>query len=458
MALDANRIKAGMSPATSSKASNIDALYTDSRTLAIGVGAASAITLITALEARDLWIAGLGAGLLLIGVARLFSMRVFHRVRPGLDAAALTRWEKIYIFGGAIYLGLLGLFCLRTFGFAADPFARVASLAITLAYLVGTPGRSFASPALVDSQIAMAAVPVLAGVTMAGGWYWSVALFVLLPFMISLKTISTRLQGIFTTAVTRTAEATRLASELDAALNNMPQGLAMFDAAGDVTVTNSRLRLLIGAHDQAAKKKLTTRDVLALWEDSLDLGLNGSTSAVDIALSKPIAVTADGRSIELRYQARPEGGGVALFEDVTDSKRAEAEINYLACYDGLTGLLNRHGFRSAAVSADTPACLLFIDLDRFKTVNDTLGHVIGDRLIAQAAGRLQNTCNTRALIGRYGGDEFVVMLPATAGEGEAEQIAETIILGLSKPYTVGGVRVTIGASIGISFTKDWHFH
>src|ERR1700712_1901648 len=136
MVCEPHQTSAGGSPAAAFHASNIDALYTDARTLAIGVGAASAITLVTAIEARDPWIAGLGTSLLVIGVARLVSMRLFHRVRPGLDAAALARWELIYIIGGAVYLGALGLFCLRAFGFTTDSFARVASLSITLAYLV----------------------------------------------------------------------------------------------------------------------------------------------------------------------------------------------------------------------------------------------------------------------------------------------------------------------------------
>ncbi len=454
MARDTHRMQTGVSPATPSRASNIDALYTDARTLAIGVAAASVITLITALEARDPWIAGLGISLALIGVIRLLSMHVFQLVRPGLDAAGLAHWEKIYVIGGAIYLGVLGLFCLKSFGFTMDPFARVSSIAITLAYLVGTPGRSFASPALVDSQIVMAAVPVLAGVTMAGGWYWSISLFVLVPFMISLKTISTRLQGIFTTAINRTAEATRLASELDAALNNMPQGLAMFDATGKVTVMNSRLRQLINIPDQSDDKNITIRDILAFWDLEGVPQRNDFDLIAGIITHKPIAVTASGRSIELRYQGRPEGGGVAIFEDVTESKRAKDEISYLASYDNLTGLLNRHGFRLKAASAELPASLLFVDLDRFKTINDTLGHAIGDSLIAQAAQRLRTSCSESSLIGRYGGDEFVIMLPSPADIAKAKRTAEAVILGLSEPYTVGGVRVTIGASVGIAFAQS----
>ena len=130
------------------------------------------------------------------------------------------------------------------------------------------------------------------------------------------------------------------------------------------------------------------------------------------------AALLNGRVLKLTMQPRGDGGVVVLFEDVTEHNQAQARINELARFDSLTGLPNRveFGERGAAVLAakpdDVDAALLFIDLDQFKQVNDTLGHAVGDHLLRAAAERLRRAVGPDDLVARLGGDEFVVLIGA----------------------------------------------
>ncbi|MGB2973729.1 MAG: EAL domain-containing protein, partial [Candidatus Competibacter sp.] len=148
---------------------------------------------------------------------------------------------------------------------------------------------------------------------------------------------------------------------------------------------------------------------------------------------------------------------VAFFNDITARKRAEQEIFYRANYDPLTGLPNRSLLRERLEQAlkqarryNRQVALMFADLDRFKQVNDSMGHSWGDRLLCQAALRLEACVRDTDTVARQGGDEFVVVLPNIAEEHDAWVVAEKIIARLAEPFDLGGDSVRIGASIGIA--------
>ena len=143
--------------------------------------------------------------------------------------------------------------------------------------------------------------------------------------------------------------------------------------------------------------------------------------------------------------------------DLTEQRRSEQEISRLARFDSLTGLPNRALMRQTLdealrnASSRQKGCALFlIDLDRFKNVNDTLGHPIGDGLLRQVAERLKSVMGDHGQVGRLGGDEFKAVLPGTVDIGFLESLARTLIEQVSRPYMIEGHRVTIGASVGIS--------
>jgi diguanylate cyclase (GGDEF)-like protein len=143
--------------------------------------------------------------------------------------------------------------------------------------------------------------------------------------------------------------------------------------------------------------------------------------------------------------------------DLTEQRRTEQEISRLARFDSLTGLPNRAMMRQTLDEALRNAarrqkgCALFlIDLDRFKNVNDTLGHPIGDALLRQVAERLKSVMGNHGQVGRLGGDEFKAVLPGIVETGLLESLARTLIEQVSRPYTIEGHKVSIGASVGIA--------
>jgi diguanylate cyclase (GGDEF)-like protein len=143
--------------------------------------------------------------------------------------------------------------------------------------------------------------------------------------------------------------------------------------------------------------------------------------------------------------------------DLTEQRRTEQEISRLARFDSLTGLPNRAMMRQTLEEALRNAahrrkgCSLFlIDLDRFKNVNDTLGHPIGDALLRQVSERLKSVMGEHAQVGRLGGDEFKAVMPGTVDIGLLESLARTLIEQVSRPYSIEGHRVLIGASVGIA--------
>ncbi|HEX4847731.1 MAG TPA: EAL domain-containing protein, partial [Novosphingobium sp.] len=144
--------------------------------------------------------------------------------------------------------------------------------------------------------------------------------------------------------------------------------------------------------------------------------------------------------------------------DITASRQSQRDASRLAQYDSLTGLANRHrmGKRlnatlTAYQSAKRCCAIMMMDLDRFKAVNDTLGHPAGDELLKQVAQRLQRVLNDKGFeIGRLGGDEFQIMLPDIDDRGRLGEIAKTIITMVSQPYQIEGSRCVIGASVGIA--------
>src|SRR3982751_470430 len=142
--------------------------------------------------------------------------------------------------------------------------------------------------------------------------------------------------------------------------------------------------------------------------------------------------------------------------DLTKMRQSEVELDRLARQDALTGLANRQALRRALDDALVGAvrrkhrCSMFLlDLDRFKAVKDTLGHPAGDTLLRLVALRLTDVVGEQGQVGRFGGDEFQVVLPSLSSKPELSTLAQGIIGSLSRPYTINGSAVSIGASVGI---------
>ena len=183
-----------------------------------------------------------------------------------------------------------------------------------------------------------------------------------------------------------------------------------------------------------------------------------NSQARDIITTDPDV--ARGRSLSWKFQPMLGGGTVVLVEDITERRNAEARISHLARYDELTALPNRVNFRDEierllAIShhADRLSALLFVDLDQFKQVNDTLGHPCGDQLLCAVAERLRGMLRPEDFVARFGGDEFVVFQQDIKSAEDAAGLARRIVDHLSERYRIDNHLVEIGASVGIAMTS-----
>src|SRR5262249_14997091 len=151
---------------------------------------------------------------------------------------------------------------------------------------------------------------------------------------------------------------------------------------------------------------------------------------------------------------------ISQLEDISERKAFSDRLRYEAAHDVMTGLLNRASFservEAAVASGDAngrKAAVLFIDLDHFKLINDSLGHAAGDDLLVNVAQRLRNTLRPGDLLARFGGDEFVLLCTDLAGNQAVSAIAKRLIAAIAEPIVIGDDEVFVTASVGIAVAR-----
>jgi diguanylate cyclase (GGDEF)-like protein len=299
--------------------------------------------------------------------------------------------------------------------------------------------------------------------------YYGLTAVLLLGFFASLKFISDRLRETLMDAVIGERDKTILANRFDAALNNMPLGLCMFDAERRLVVINQRALELFGLKAEVIAAGVSAAVLLSAAAGAGTFSNEAVARLVREIESWPggrpdddIEVeTVSGRTFALTFQPMANRGSVVLIEDITERKAAAAKIQHLARYDALTGLPNRTFFRDqmevtlARVRRNKEACAgLFIDLDQFKQINDTMGHPFGDALLCVVAERLRRIVRESDLVARFGGDEFVILQYPIRGPEEAASLASRVVAALAQPFQIDHQQVLIGASIGISIAPE----
>jgi diguanylate cyclase (GGDEF)-like protein/PAS domain S-box-containing protein len=254
----------------------------------------------------------------------------------------------------------------------------------------------------------------------------------------------------------------------------LPVGVFQVDLAGHVTFTNDLLHAIVGVHPVATiEAQMST--VVANDRPLLDAALvavlaDQPVDDLEIRLCHPAAepsLVADaGRVCLLSLRALTDGAGVVsgavgCLSDVTDRVQLRHELEVRASVDKLTSCLNRAAtlellVRTIAEPDVTGGgnAVVFIDLDRFKSVNDQLGHAAGDRLLIAAADHLRGAVRDRDHIGRLGGDEFLVICPGVESSAQALSIAKRIAAAMTATVDVGPGAVMLQASIGVAWTTE----
>jgi diguanylate cyclase (GGDEF)-like protein len=262
----------------------------------------------------------------------------------------------------------------------------------------------------------------------------------------------------------KAAELEGINERFDAALNNMSQGLCMFDAEQKVVVSNARYAEIYRLSLDQIEPGTSLRQIL---EYRREKGTNFEVAAdtyvkKNVKEAKEIQELADGRVVAIARHMMPNGGWLTTHEDITDRARSEERIAFLAQHDLLTGLANRALFAEKLDDAakrlqrhGTTFTVLVLDLDKFKNVNDTLGHPAGDRLLVEVARRLTSSLRDADVLARLGGDEFAIIQENERNQSEgAAALALRIIKTIEKPFDLNGHRVGVGASIGIAFAPE----
>ncbi len=251
-------------------------------------------------------------------------------------------------------------------------------------------------------------------------------------------------------------------------LNSLPQGVIMFSADGVVQFVNDPYRKIYDFNEDEVYPGISFEELLFLRSDASKLTpetrkycdniLNLMRQGQELTGSHE---TQDGRTIRYIYLPIASGGWIVTHEDVTNQRKVEAQIAHMAAHDALTDLPNRASLRTHLEQAlhlnpqDKLLTVMFLDLDNFKGVNDTLGHQVGDELLKIVALRLQSCMSGGDMVARLGGDEFVIVSTALDTPSEAAVLATQIREELLKPFDLHGHQVVVDASIGISlFPSD----
>jgi diguanylate cyclase (GGDEF)-like protein len=376
--------------------------------------------------------------------------------------ADAARWERRYAIGAISFMTLLGLSVAILFNYHPGEMISYYGVIIMTGVVGNLASRNAARPTIVFWQVMGACMPLAALLIVNfPPWYWGISAFLFFGALSVFRTTKF-LHGHLDSALRNGADAMRQRRKFSIALNSMTHGLCMGDSTLTISVMNRRIVEFFGIVAAATPIRL---EALAHA-----IGRSGGMADDDAtrfsdkwrehaAMPRANAFTyrIGARYFDFHCERAVDGAFITVVEDVTEKETARREIERIAHFDELTGLPNRYQLQQALTQdlerlkrEGLQAALLAIDLDRFKEVNDTLGHVIGDQLLAQVGERLRRCAPAPNLVARIGGDEYCVLIRAAASAPRAAATAASILAEMRRPFTLDGHRATIGASIGVA--------
>jgi diguanylate cyclase (GGDEF)-like protein len=452
----------------------IDDLYAPLFSFITGAATAVLVGAIASWRTENPWLVALTICTALVAAARIFTIAEYRKQRPASqnDVALLRSFEQRYAVGATVYAALLGLANLVAYVFTDDPVSYLLITANTAGYAAGAMARNSSRPQIAVAQLVALLLPIAVGTALRLQLAYAVLSVIALLYLVSSIEVVRYLGANRLRLLLTTREKAGLARSLaeqnvlfEAALNNMALGLCMFDAGHRLRIANRRFSEIFCIPSDKLMPGTPMRDVMefAQASDSDPAYAAAAQQRLLVDSTTPVLTTlADGRMISISHRPMPNGGIVATFEDVTEQRRVEARARFLATHDNLTGLPNRVVFGQEVNGAvefghrrGRQCAVLFVDLDRFKIINDTLGHMSGDSLLIEIAGRIEQCIGKSDMVARIGGDKFVILLRDVLDTDQIPNVARKLLAAVVKPATINGQECRVTASIGASlFPSD----
>jgi diguanylate cyclase (GGDEF)-like protein len=449
------------------RAALIDSLFETPAPLLAGIVFVAIAAAMTALKTGEDLIWACVALLIVAGAVRAFDLQRHQARKSTLTADQAVQTTKRYQIGAMIQAAAIGIWCATTLLSSDDAVAHMICLSVTTGIVAGGAGRAYGRQWIFQLQVALSFGPTVVALALRGTPYYIAMSVVSAVFLLAIVQISANLHRLFMRALLAREREAALAGQFDTALNNMPHGLCMFAADGRLAVMNHRFSEMMNLSDDLMHRGAGASDIvdacvsggsISAASGKVILSEIENSQARDIITTDPDATRA--RALSWTFQPMANGGAVVLLEDITERRNAEARITHLARYDELTALPNRVNFRdeierllAVPHDAEQLSALLFVDLDQFKQVNDTLGHPCGDQLLCAVADRLRAMLRPEDFVARFGGDEFVVFQQNILSNEEAAHLARRIVDHLSERYKIDNHLVEIGASVGIAMAS-----
>jgi diguanylate cyclase (GGDEF)-like protein len=441
----------------------IESVFADTQSMVLGAFMTIVNGLVIAAVAHSWPAVGASAMIALVVVARV-RLKWIYQSRTRGNAFTDVRWlERHYVVGMIAYLLSVGLLAVAAFTASDDAFVLTLAVSCAMTHALGIAVRNFAIRTGVGLQLSAVVIPLTVAFISEGGMFPLLIPLLLAPLCFFIYGSASRLRNILLSQIAFRTESERIANQFDFAINNMSHGMCMVSAEKRLLVSNAKFSEFLSLKRERPITNIRLEAVTrlakqrgAVPQEALDGLLKAFDAATAAGCSQSLEFeTANQSFYEATITPNSRGGWVVVVQDVTAKRNADRAIDRMAHFDSVTNLRNRRSFELALAEAlastqsgGAGVDVMFLDLDDFKQVNDSLGHRTGDKLLVEIANRLRAIIGPRDLVARWGGDEFVILHHHDPGQLETHDLAKRIIDEINRAVIIDGSEVIVGASIG----------
>jgi diguanylate cyclase (GGDEF)-like protein len=447
----------------------IESVFADFKSLFYGGVITSLSGVIITFLTRN-WASAIAtAAIIGVTAGRLRLTREYHsRLQTG-ELVDVDTLERAYLLGTCAYLLSIGFLTFTTLNTSNDAFVLISACSTAIIHALSIAVRNFAVQYGVRLQIAVVAIPLAAAFVVKGGLYPLLVVMLVLPLCMFIHGSAARLRDILLSQIAFRTESEKIAGQFDFAINNMSHGMCMISGDMKIAVSNAKFSEFLGLRQDrpivnvrfpALLRFAVQRGAIPKHASDRLMAAFGAGNSGRVPRSMQFE-TGNENFYEVTITPNSRGGWVVVVQDVTAKRNADRAIDRMAHFDSVTNLRNRRSFElalaealSSTQSGGAGMDVMFLDLDNFKQVNDSLGHRTGDKLLVEIASRLHAIIGPNDVVARWGGDEFVILHHHAPGQLETHNLAKRIIEEINRAVIIDGSEVIVGASIGSASAPD----